>query len=159
MLSNKLRGENKWGVCVGYQFNMMTSSNGNIFRITGPLWGKSTLRDGYPLTKASGAELWFFCAWTNSWANDRDAGDLRRHRAYHDVTLMSLCLLLACEMTVDFVEMNGWTLAVVTEETTGTTFWRTLNVHAERARMEFIHYPWEIWTKFVISNFQIMFWW
>ena len=28
------------------------------------------------------------CAWTNDVANNRDAGDLRRHRAYYDVTVM-----------------------------------------------------------------------
>ena len=28
------------------------------------------------------------CAWTNGWANNRDAGDLRRHRAHYDVTIM-----------------------------------------------------------------------
>ena len=28
------------------------------------------------------------CAWTNGWANNRDAGDLRRRRVHHDVTLM-----------------------------------------------------------------------
>ena len=28
------------------------------------------------------------CAWTYSWANNGDAGDLRRHRAHYDVTLM-----------------------------------------------------------------------
>ena len=28
------------------------------------------------------------CAWTNGWANDWDAGDLRSHRAYYDVTVM-----------------------------------------------------------------------
>ena len=28
-------------------------------------------------------------AWTNSWANNRDAGDLRRHRAHYDVTVMT----------------------------------------------------------------------
>ena len=26
------------------------------------------------------------CAWTNSWVNNRDAGDLRRYRTHHDVT-------------------------------------------------------------------------
>ena len=29
------------------------------------------------------------CAWTNGWANNRDAGDLRRNRAHYDVTAMS----------------------------------------------------------------------
>ena len=28
------------------------------------------------------------CAWTNGWANNRDADDLRRHRAHYDVTVM-----------------------------------------------------------------------
>ena len=28
------------------------------------------------------------CAWTNGWVNNRDTGDLRRHRAYYDVTVM-----------------------------------------------------------------------
>ena len=27
-------------------------------------------------------------AWTNAWANSRDAGDLRRHRAHYDVSVM-----------------------------------------------------------------------
>ena len=39
---------------------MMTSSNGNIFRVTGPLWGESTGHRWIPLTKASDAELWYF---------------------------------------------------------------------------------------------------
>ena len=35
---------------------------------------------------------WMFpliCAWTNGWANNRDAGDLRCHRAHYDVTAMT----------------------------------------------------------------------
>ena len=39
---------------------MMTSSNGNIFRVTGPLWGEFTGHRWIPLTKASDAELWCF---------------------------------------------------------------------------------------------------
>ena len=30
------------------------------------------------------------CAWINGWVNNRDAGDLRRHRAHYDVTVMWL---------------------------------------------------------------------
>ena len=40
--------------------SMMTSSNGNIFRVIGPLWGESTGHRWIPLTKASDAELWCF---------------------------------------------------------------------------------------------------
>ena len=38
----------------------MTSSNGNIFRVTGLLWGEFTGHRWIPLTKASDAELWCF---------------------------------------------------------------------------------------------------
>ena len=46
--------------CVLISIVMMTSSNGNIFRVTGPLQGKSTGHRWIPLTKASNAELWRF---------------------------------------------------------------------------------------------------
>ena len=36
----------------------MTSSNGNIFSVTGPLCGEFTGLRWIPLTKASNAELW-----------------------------------------------------------------------------------------------------
>ena len=55
-----------------------------------------------PLTKASDAELWFFsliCAWTNGWANNRNAAELRRHGAHYDVivvTSMDVLLLSKC---------------------------------------------------------------
>ena len=39
---------------------MMTSSNGHIFRVTGPSYGKFTGHRWIPLTKASDAELWCF---------------------------------------------------------------------------------------------------
>ena len=40
--------------------NMMTSSNGNIFHITGPFLGESTSHRWIPLTKASDVELLCF---------------------------------------------------------------------------------------------------
>ena len=39
---------------------MMTSSNGNIFRVTSDVWGESTGHRWIPLTEASDAELWYF---------------------------------------------------------------------------------------------------
>ena len=41
-------------------WHMITSSNANIFRVTGPLWGESTCHRWIPLTKASDAVLWYF---------------------------------------------------------------------------------------------------
>ena len=117
-----------WGT---WGWGIMTSSNGNLFRVTGPLCGEFTGYWWIPSTKASDAELWCFiwsengkpfprywpfvrgihrllvnspnkgqwrgalmfyliCAWTNDWANNRDAGDLRRHRGYYGVTVMGL---------------------------------------------------------------------
>ena len=68
---------------------MMTSSNRNIFRVIGLLCGEITGHRWIPLTKASNAELWGFL-WSaiNDWENNRDAGDLRRHRAHYDVIVM-----------------------------------------------------------------------
>ena len=42
------------------------------------------------LTKSSEAELWLFFiyAWTSGWANNRDAGDLRRQLAHCDGTVI-----------------------------------------------------------------------
>ena len=50
-----------------------------------------------PRTKASDAELWFFClicVWMNGWVNNGEADDMRRHRTHYDVTVMETCLLL-----------------------------------------------------------------
>ena len=41
-------------------WDIIMSSNGNIFHVTGPLWGESTGHRWIPLTKASGVELWCF---------------------------------------------------------------------------------------------------
>ena len=41
----------------------MTSSNGSIFHVTGPLWGEYTGHQWIPLSKASDAEFWWFL-WT-----------------------------------------------------------------------------------------------
>ena len=67
---------------------MMTSSNGNIFHVTGPLWGESTGDRWIPLTTACTAEIRCFL-WYVHEQNNRDASDLRCHRAQYDVTVMS----------------------------------------------------------------------
>ena len=73
---------------------MMTSSNGKFFSVTGPLWGEFAGHRWIPPTKASDARaLMLICAWTNSWANHRDANDLRHHRAHYDVTVMPKCCI------------------------------------------------------------------
>ena len=72
---------------------MMTSSNGNIFRITGHLCREFSGLRRIPHTKASdaGGALIFslICVWINGWVNIREAGDLRRYRAHYDVSVMA----------------------------------------------------------------------
>ena len=58
---------------------------------TGPLCGEFTGHRWIPLTKASDAELWcifFYLRPKIGWANNRYSGDLRRHRAHYDATIM-----------------------------------------------------------------------
>ena len=33
----------------------------------------------------------FTCVWINGWVNNRETGDLKRHRAHHDVIVMCRC--------------------------------------------------------------------
>ena len=95
-----LKYKNKWNDnCKNLQsvsclmMNMMTSSNGNIFRVTGPICGEFTGHRWIPRTKASDAGLWCFL-WSapgiNGWVNNREDGDLRRQRAHYDVIVMKM---------------------------------------------------------------------
>ena len=81
--------------CCLYQvlwFDMMTLSNGNIFRFTGHLCGKITGHRWIPHTKASDEALMFYYidALTNRWVNNGEAGDVKHHCTHYDVTVISL---------------------------------------------------------------------
>ena len=43
------------------------------------------------------------CAWINGWVKNREAGDLRRHRAHYDVTVMSV-IFTDAHVTVDLTD-------------------------------------------------------
>ena len=81
-------------VLVLLKHGMMTSSNGNIFRITGHLCGEFTGPRRIPRTKAGQCRgaLMFFSIRTriNGWVNNGDAGVWRRHRAHYDVAVMDV---------------------------------------------------------------------
>ena len=72
---------------------MRRSSNGNIFRVNGPVSGIHWSPVDSPYKGQWRRVLMFslICAGTNGWANNRDAGDLRCHRAHYDVTVMLNC--------------------------------------------------------------------
>ena len=70
---------------------MATSSHGNIFCVTGPLWGESTGHRWIPLANASDAELWCFL-WSapehTVEQTSEDAGDLRRYPTHYDINVV-----------------------------------------------------------------------
>ena len=68
---------------------MMTSSYGNIFRDTGHLCGgihRSPVNNKGQWRGALMSSLIY--AWLNGWLNKDETGDLRRHRAHYDVTVI-----------------------------------------------------------------------
>ena len=72
--------------CKHFMLYMMTSSNGNIFRVTGHLCGEFT--GPRPVTRSFAMMFSLICVWVNDWVNNREAGDLRRYRAHYDVSVM-----------------------------------------------------------------------
>ena len=83
---------------------IMTSLNGDIFCITDPSHGEFTGDRWLPRIKASDAKLWHFLWFApeqTAKVINRHAGDLRRHRARSDVTVMAIvwCLSLSSLLT------------------------------------------------------------
>ena len=72
------------------QKSMMTSSNGNIFRVTGICEGNAPVTGEFPHKGQKRRALMFslICDWINGQVNHRDAGDLKHHRAHYDVNVM-----------------------------------------------------------------------
>ena len=75
--------------------SMMTSSNGIIFRVTGPLCGEFTVPVNSPHKGQWRGALMFslIYVWINGWVNNREAGDLRRYRVHYDVIVMHTIMI------------------------------------------------------------------
>ena len=98
------RHNKAWTMCMNFGTNYIltcartpstphtiTSSNGNIFRVTGPLSGE-LIGDRLipPQQHWRGAFMFsLIYAWANGFVNNRDAGDPRLRRAHCDVTVMT----------------------------------------------------------------------
>ena len=52
--------------------------------------GNSPVTDEFPTQRpvTRSFDVSLICAWMNGWANNRETGDLTRHRAHYDVTVM-----------------------------------------------------------------------
>ena len=76
---------------------MMTSSNGNIFRVTGPLWGEFTGPGEFPAQSPVMRSFdVFFDLRPNKRLSNCEAGDLRRHRGHYDVNVMTV-MYMSCQ--------------------------------------------------------------
>ena len=71
---------------------MKTSSNGNIFRVTGHLGGEFTSPGEFPTQRpvTQSFDVFFDLCPNNGWVNNREAGDLRRYRAHCDIIVIDL---------------------------------------------------------------------
>ena len=74
-----------------FSANMMTSSNGNIPRYWPFVRGihRSPVNSPHKGQWRGALIFSLICAWTNGWVNNRDTGDLRHHRAHHEITVMT----------------------------------------------------------------------
>ena len=77
-----------------FMIYMMTSSNGNIFRVTGPLSGEFTGHRSIYLTNASDAELWCFL-WS---APEQTAEQTMETQAIWDAIALIITSLLCKHM-------------------------------------------------------------
>ena len=91
----------------------MTSSNGNIFRVTGHLCEEFTGDQLSPHKGQWRGALMFslICVWINSWVNNGEAGDLRRYHAHYDVTIMKFIIIITfCKLCIPRVV---WTICLI----------------------------------------------
>ena len=85
---------------------MMTSSNGNIFRVTGPsVRGIHRSPVNSPHEGQWRGALMFplICAWTKGWVNIRDTDYLSHHRAHCDVPVTLFVSMLWCVPTIGHI--------------------------------------------------------
>ena len=86
----------------------MTSSNQNIFSVSGHLCGEFTGNRWIPRTKASDAGALVFSliyAWITGWVNHREAGDLRCTRAQYDVIVMNRQIFINLQLCDPFTKI------------------------------------------------------
>ena len=147
---------------------MMTSLNGNIFRVTGHLCGEFTGPRWLPCTKASDAELFCFlwCAWINRWVNYGKVGDLRRHRTHYDVIVINSHRFRSVSIRPPIAEIRLFQNFDLTSKMQGQ--WHVFDHIVGSAPDRFIslsfqiNWPYDSWdtaiSKFDLENVRSMSW-
>ena len=74
----------------------MTSSNGIISALLAICAGNSSVNSPHKDQWRGALIFSLTCAWINAWANNAEAGDLRRHRAHYDVIVINKQSFLKC---------------------------------------------------------------
>ena len=95
---------------------MMTSSNGNIFRITGHFSHRIHRSPVYSPHKGQwrGALMFsLICVWINSWVNNCEAGDLRCYRVDYDVIAMIIMFYILAS-NYSAISHSTWIIWIVT---------------------------------------------
>ena len=119
--------------------HMKTLWNGNIFHVTGPLWGEST---SHPTCKGqwrSTLKFSLICAWTNGLANNQDAGDLRCHCAHYDITVMNIRAIMRPNNITSYLVLNSQLSSSLKASAIDLYV-----VGVDQAEFELIG-PWEYW--------------
>ena len=84
VVSHWLDACTKWFLCSKWgRYQMET-----FFRVTGALCGEFTGHRGHKGQWRGALMFSLICAWTHSCVNNREAGDLERHRVHYDVNVM-----------------------------------------------------------------------
>ena len=115
--------------------SFITPSNGDIFRVTGPLWGESIGHRWIPLIKVS------------AWTNNRYADDLRHHSTYYDVTAIvrrSFLMWRRKRSCINKYHRNGWKLLIKIEPLTHKTI-TALSINLWRWKRTLITERLRIW--------------
>ena len=87
----------------------------------------------FPTQRPGRGALMFslICAWINGWVNNREAGDLRRHRAHHDVTVMLSHWQIntyICTHEAVGANVTGYLLEAIYETTHILSIWMSVRV-------------------------------
>ena len=85
------------------KYAMMTSSNGNIFRVTGLFVRRihrSPVNSPHQGQWRGALMFSLICTWINNWVNNAEAGDLRSHRAHCDVSVMHRVCVMLCFVVI-----------------------------------------------------------
>ena len=115
-LSFKVHEMECWPNARLYQPNvMMTSSNGKITALLALCAENSPTTSNSPHKGHWRGTLMFslICAWINVWVKNREADDLRCHRAHYDVTVMLFVRVMAWWHQVTNHYPKQWWLVLI----------------------------------------------